>query len=277
MYYILTQTHILPIAPNPHTSQNNLFEYSMEQRLEHSKYLNGTLWIDAKASTKARARLEHSRSFLLSLKYAEQQRLAREWIEGILETATESTEAMDEKIFELVEYENQALVVPVLEALDAMLRRLQEMSPDEKTLTQVVIETLKKRVEAEVRTQEMPFIRLLALLLRLETPEDRERVLRTELRNSRVIDEFAAFLEEGADYVARLRLGPYKLPENTPEEMMKILAILSSFTQRVPSSAASSSSSSSSPFPSSLHAVTDVEEERGSGHKDLPPPSSAEI
>ena len=97
---------------------------------------------------------------------------------------------MDERIFDLVGYENQAMVSPVLEALDDMMRRLQEMSPDEKTITQVgkstqvgmcgqrhsyldslpplqfVIETLKKRIEAEIKTTEMPFIRLLALLLR---------------------------------------------------------------------------------------------------------------
>lgn len=63
--------------------------------------------------------------------------MAREWIESILETATISTDAMDERIFDLVEYENQAMVAPVLEALDDMMRRLQEMSPNEKTITQV--------------------------------------------------------------------------------------------------------------------------------------------
>lgn len=212
---------------------------------------------------KEKKRLEHSRGFLASLKYAvrgatrpsqaggdssssfsssstcvpppngylpqEQQRLAREWIEGVLEAATESTEAMDTQLYELAEYENGALVQPVLEALDQMLRRLKEMSPDEKTLTQVVMETLKERVEAEVRTRERPFVRLLALLLRTERAEDRERVLRTELRSSRVVAEFAAWLEEGIDYVARLQLGPQRLPERTPEEMARILAIVRGF------------------------------------------------
>lgn len=39
--------------------------------------------------------------------------------------------------------------------------------------------------------------------LRLKTPEERERLLRLELKNSRVIDEFAEFVEEGAEYTAR--------------------------------------------------------------------------
>ncbi len=136
---------------------------------------------------------------------------------------------MDAELFELAEYEGGVLVRPVLEALDGMLRRLKEMSPDEKTLTQVVMETLRQRVEAEMKTKERPFVRLLALLLRMGTAEDRERVLRTELRNSRVVAEFAAWLEEGVDYVARLQLGPQKLPDSTAEEMAKILAILRGF------------------------------------------------
>lgn len=147
----------------------------------------------------------------------------------MLEAATESAEAMDEQIYELAEYESGVLVQPVLEALDQMLRRLKEMSPDEKTLTQVVMETLRKRVEAEVKTREQPFVRLLAVLLRLETAADRERVLRTELRNSRLVAEFAAWLEEGIDYVARLQLGPQRLPDNTAEEMAKVLALLRGF------------------------------------------------
>jgi hypothetical protein len=141
---------------------------------------------------------------------------------------------MDTQLYELAEYENGALVRPVLEALDQMLRRLQEMSPDEKTLTQVVMETLRKRVEAEVKTRERPFVRLLALLLRLETAEDRERVMRTELRSSRVVAEFAAYLEEGIDYVARLQLGPQRLPDSTAEEMAKVLAILRGFMGEEP-------------------------------------------
>lgn len=241
--------------------QGDRFEWALEQRLA-----------DPATTPKEKKRLEHSRGFLASLKYAvrsshimmvalgcacaplpkpkrtdrppflintnpqnptpkkqEQQRLAREWIEGVLEAATESAEAMDEQIYELAEYESGVLVQPVLEALDQMLRRLKEMSPDEKTLTQVVMETLRKRVEAEVKTREQPFVRLLAVLLRLETAADRERVLRTELRNSRLVAEFAAWLEEGIDYVARLQLGPQRLPDNTAEEMAKVLALLRGF------------------------------------------------
>ena len=255
----------------PLLMKSTVFEWALAERLDHNRHLNGTALAQA-VGGKERKRLEHSRSFLASLKYSEQQRLARQWIEGLLETATESTEAMDEKVFELVEYENQALVGPVLEALDAMLRRLQEMSPDEKTLTQVVIETLKKRVEAEVKTREMPFVRLLALLLRLESAEERERVLRTELRNSRVIDEFAAYVEEGADYVARLRLGPYTLPDNTPEEMMKILGIVRGFTGASRPTAASTTPLPTTPA-SSRSRVIDVQDGSGAGGEGLPPPS----
>jgi hypothetical protein len=212
---------------------------------------------------------------LASLKYSEQQRLARQWIEGLLEAATESTEAMDERVFELLTYENGVLVDPVQEALENMLRRLRSMSPDEKTLTQAVLETLQKRVEAEVRTRETPFVRLLALLLRLHSRDDRERVLRTELRNSRVIEEFAAYLEEGADYVARLRLGPCSLPEDTSDEMQKILVILRDFTQTGAGEgaqgwtrgAAPSVQPSFQPRPEDIgrRAVVDVEEVREGG------------
>ncbi len=185
-------------------------------------------------------------------------------------------------MFELLAYEGGVLVGPVQEALATMLRRLRSMSPDEKTLTQVVVETLQKRVEAEVQTQEMPFVRLLALLLRLPSPEDRERVLRTELRNSRVVEEFAAYLEEGADYIARLRLGPYSLPDDTPEEMKKILAILRGFTRTgrkgeregtVEETAAGHAATASSSV--SRAGIVDVEElgGRGEGREgSLPPP-----
>ncbi|KAM3575908.1 hypothetical protein VYU27_002243 [Nannochloropsis oceanica] len=267
----------------PLLMKGTYFEYALVQRLEYDQRLDGTPLVPslASSSSKERRRLEHSRSFLASLKYSEEQRLARQWIEGLLEAATESTEAMDEKVFELLAYEGGVLVGPVQEALATMLRRLRSMSPDEKTLTQVVIETLQKRVEAEVQTQEMPFVRLLALLLRLPSPEDRERILRTELRNSRVVEEFAAYLEEGADYVARLRLGPYSLPDDTPEEMKKILAILRGFTRTgrkgeregVVKTAAGHAAMASSSV--SRLGIVDVEELRGrgeGGEGGLPPP-----
>lgn len=38
---------------------------------------------------------------------------------------------------------------------------------------------------------------------RLKTPEERERLLRLELLNVDVIEEFAAFVEEGIDYTTR--------------------------------------------------------------------------
>jgi len=266
-------------SPHMH-SQGTYFEYALAQHLEHDQRLDGTLLLPSLASpsSKERRRLEHSRSFLASLKYSEEQRLARQWIEGLLEAATESTEAMDEKVFELLAYEGGVLVGPVQEALAAMLRRLRSMSPDEKTLTQVVVETLQKRVEAEVQTQEMPFVRLLALLLRLPSPGDRERVLRTELRNSRVIEEFAAYLKEGADYVARLRLGPYTLPDDTPEEMNKILEILRGFTQtgkKGGKERQGTETAAGHAAAASRAGVTDVEELGGGGEGgggDLPPP-----
>lgn len=273
-------TSFIHPSPHIHSPQGTYFEYALAQRLEHDQRLDDTplLLSLASPSSKERRRLEHSRSFLASLKYSEEQRLARQWIEGLLEAATESTEAMDEKVFELLAYEGGVLVGPVQEALAAMLRRLRSMSPDEKTLTQVVVETLQKRVEAEVQTQEMPFVRLLALLLRLPSPEDRERVLRTELRNSRVIEEFAAYLEEGADYVARLRLGPYTLPDDTPEEMNKILEILRGFTQtgrKGGKEREGTETAAGHAAAASRAGVTDVEELGGGGEGgrgDLPPP-----
>lgn len=187
--------------------------------------------MEAEGSSKIRARLQHSKSFILNLKRTEQERLSRHWIERLLEAATVSTDEMDQMVFELTATQDgRALLQPVLETLDDMLRRLQDMSPDEKTLTQVVVETIRKRIEAEIKTQDRPFVRLLAVLLRLELPEDRERLLRAELRNSRLVEEFMLFVEEGADFVARLQLGPTSLPDDTASKMRGIVDMLRGFS-----------------------------------------------
>jgi hypothetical protein len=121
-----------------------------------------------------------------------------------------------------------------------------------------VVETIRQRIEAEIKTQDRPFVRLVAVLLRyihtpptprhpvthgphtlpcvvlcctrLELPEDRERLLRAELRNSRLVEEFMLFVEEGADYVARLQLGPTSLPDDTASKMRGIVDMLRGFS-----------------------------------------------
>ena len=173
-----------------------------------------------------------AQSFIEGFKKSEVQRLARKWIQDILQAVTEGIEPMNEVIFKLINTEEgKGLCDPVLDLLDSMIKQAKNKSPDEETHLQMVLSAAHQRVKAELDTKDKWEMRLLGRCITLENEEKIKELLTKEIVKREDLEHFLMFVGDGINYIQKSMVGPSKLHANVPSKMKLILDLAESMKE----------------------------------------------
>lgn len=150
---------------------------------------------------------------LLQFKKEQRDNRNKAKLEYVIGAALEGPQALDEVLLDLCE--TRGLDDGLVDYLDEIVekaRSAETQKPGEKkneenkeSMLVKMLTVIKDRVVAEIRTRDKPHVRMLAALLRMDDPPEREAFLGGAVQNPESAARFEEFVLDGIQYMERHR------------------------------------------------------------------------